>query len=106
LLLKCAVWTADVIDQFQFKPLPLKTQDIREHEAIPEEDRVQLSNEYYNSKPHIRAFFKLHAQVVNENKSSYDWLKECKTRLLENGMKDKADIIDLKLKEVTVEMLK
>lgn len=106
LVLACAKWTADIVDQFEFKPLPSKTIDVRNFEEIPEEDRLCFTPEYYNSKPHIMQFYNLYRRVRDENRAIYDWLKECKITLLENGLKDEASKLDLKLKDVTVEQLR
>jgi hypothetical protein len=105
LLLRCAEWTADVIDDFSFQPVPMATSDIKEYFDIPPEDRCFLGQSYFANHPHVLNYFKFLRSKVNENKAIYEWLMQCRSQLLIDGQVDRAAVIDKKLKEVTVEQL-
>ena len=105
LLLHCAEWTVDELNSFNFKPLPLKPREVIEYEEMPERDREELSKEFFTAHPQILYYSNLVRFVKQENKAIYDWLVDCRTRLLLNGQPEGARIIDEKLKGITVEQL-
>jgi len=104
LLLCCAEWTADDIDCFSFKSLPIKTSEVCEYEDIPREQRKDLTPDYYRFHPGVMIYYNLASRIKAENISTYEWLKECRSRL-----SDRPELvarIDRKLKEATVEQIK
>lgn len=104
-LFKCAEWTVEVLEYFVFKPMPLKTEEVIKHEQIPQEDRIRLVPEYYDTKPGVRSYYLLVNLIQGENRVLYDWLKQCEKILREHGDTAKADQVRAKLDTVMVEQI-
>jgi hypothetical protein len=77
LLLKCAEWVAEEVDDYKFTPIPLAPKEVMDYMRIPENSRMNIDSQYYNDHPQILAFFALKRAVHFGNKYLYDWLKEC-----------------------------
>lgn len=107
LLVGCAIWTAETIDAYEFKPLPMKPDEVRAYERIPLDDRANLSDDFYRDKPQLKIYYDLVRTVRAYNRSLYEWLLQCRALLLQHDPKlvDQAGVVDAKLKMVTVDQI-
>jgi hypothetical protein len=99
MLLKCAEWTAEDIDEFKFKPLPARPDEMRFLDEVPEGQQNMLPSEFYYAHPQILNYARTKWNIEWENKALHDWLLECRRLLMQDGQAELAGRIDLKLKE-------
>ena len=97
LLLKCAEWTAEIIDEYQFKPLPARPDEMDILKDIPPSRQSELDRSFYDSQPQILNYVRTYNQIEAENKALHDWLIECRKLLLESGQVESVAKIDKKL---------
>jgi len=100
-LLECAKWTAELVDEFKFKPLPARPEEMNILDEVPEHQRNMLPREFYDTHPQILNYVRTRDQIHWENKSLYGWLMECRKILVEHEEIDSAAKIDEKIKEFT-----
>jgi len=104
-LLKCSEWTAETIDAYQFKPLPIKPREVLSYEEIDPMERKMLGESYYGAQPAVRNYYNLVRQIMVENNALYKWLKECRELLEKAGQAEAVAQIEAKLSECKQEML-
>jgi hypothetical protein len=96
-LLKCAEWTAEIVDTYNFKPYPARPEEMSILDDMPPDKRNLLSSEFYEVYPQILSYSRLITRIKWENKTLYDWLMECRRLLMENEKIEAARKIDQKL---------
>lgn len=97
LLLKCAEWTAESLDNYKFTPLPERPQEMEFYERVPKDQRQYLGNEFWDAHPQILQYSKTLLNTNSENKALYDWLVSCQKILTEKGLLDQTQKIEAKL---------
>lgn len=99
---KVTQWTVEMIGEYQFKPVPVKPRDVLEFEKIPDNDRKNLSWEYWADHPTVLKYYRDVASIRSENWGIYQWLQCC---LLQAEREEDGEKIRAKLGEVTADML-
>ena len=82
-LVKCAEWAVELLPSCQFKPMPAKAYQVLRFEAIPGEQRMVLTREYYVYNSQVLPYYRLKFKLAYENKALYEWLLECHKLLAE-----------------------
>lgn len=76
-----AMWTVEIIDSYQWKTIPMKSDAVIEHENIPEYIRKGFDKQYWAEHPQVEAYYSAMSMINHENQSIYDWLTECMKNL-------------------------
>jgi hypothetical protein len=77
LITKCAEWTAEDIDKYEFTPIPIKPRQVIDYENIPQGERRMLQQDYYKDNPEINAYYEEVNTIRGRNNAIYEWLKQC-----------------------------
>lgn len=80
----CALWTAETIDEYQFKPLPVEPPEFAVYKGMSPGERADLIPAYFEHTPAILNYLRLLTKIKNENRTIYEWLLDCRTRLADS----------------------
>ena len=103
--LQIAEWVSEDCHMYKFDPVPAKPRDLEEFEKIPFEHRRSLPSEFFSERPQILNYDRLIKEIRYRNTALYEWLVECRGRLMKSDRVEQAHKVDTKLKEATVELL-
>lgn len=96
-LLECSRWTLDLLEEYKFKPFPIKPLEVEAFEKIP--GRESLAASYFEENPCIMPYYDAIRKIKAENRAIREWLGECRKHFIKFNEFDNATRISKRLNE-------